>query len=68
MDFLPHKTFLVQLLANKAHHIETLRAGRYALGIGHELVLEEVSETQGIKALNNNDEVLHSKTQYLTFY
>lgn len=67
MDFLLHKTFLVQLLANKAHHTETLRAGHYALGIEHELVLQDVSEIQGIKAFNNNEEVLHSKTRDLMF-
>lgn len=55
MDFLPQKAFLVQLLANKQHYIVTLIAGCYGVSIGHELVLQEVSEIQGIKVLNNND-------------
>jgi len=45
----------------------TLIAGCYGVRIGLELVLQEVSEIQGIKVFNN-DEVLHSKAQYAMFF
>lgn len=45
-----------------------LAAGCYGVSIGHELVLQEVSEIQGIKVLGDNDEVLHYKVQYLMFF
>lgn len=68
MDFLPKKTFLVQLLANKQLYTVTLGAGCYGVSTGNGLALQEVSKMQGIKVLNNPDEVFRYKEQYLMFF
>lgn len=67
MDFLSYKAFLVQLLANKPHYIVTFIAGCYGVSKGQELVLHEVSEIQGMKVLDNNNEILYYKAQSLMF-